>query len=429
MPPKVGNISSGDPEMAEDRLRRDPPSARAGDVDLDRDRALVRRCQEGEGAAFAELYTQYHDRLHRFCLRRLLNRDEADEITQEAFLRAWRALPTFSGEMRFYPWLTVIAKNLCTDAIRRRARYGTVEDLDRQPAHDVMRSDPSSMALSSEEAVMAAFDGQLAAQALTRLSDRHRNVLALREERGLSYQEIARAEGVEISTVETLLWRARQALKREYAQLAGVRVLGGALIAGGALRRLLERATRRAMRVADALSRVNGKGIAAAGVVTVALAGVAVTQVTHHGGPPSLTATTLAAPGAAGYSPTGTLFASTTPTTGAPVTPTTPPTSPSTGSGAPSTGPTRTGATTTPGAIGGVGSAAQNVAQVGGQLPPQLASQVPSIVSTVASNLSQLPNDVNQAAAGVTGSLPAPPVTVPAPVTNVVNGLSGLAGN
>ncbi|MGH9047363.1 MAG: RNA polymerase sigma factor, partial [Acidimicrobiales bacterium] len=188
--------------MAAGRITRSL-TAHGGDVDLDRDRALVQRCQGGDGAAFAELYTQYHDRLHRFCVRRLLNKDEADEVTQEAFLRAWRALPTFAGDLRFYPWLTVIAKNLCTDALRRQARYGTVANFDRV-GPDATRPDAFSTAISSEETVMASYDGELAAQALTRLSERHRKVLALREEAGLSYQEIARAEGVEISTVETL---------------------------------------------------------------------------------------------------------------------------------------------------------------------------------------------------------------------------------
>ena len=220
-----------------------------GDVDLDRDRALVLRCQEGDGAAFAELYTQYHGRLHRFCMRRVCDRDEAEEIAQEAFLRAWRALPTFSGGLRFYPWLTVIAKNLCTDVLRKRARCGTVEDIDRQSV-GALRLDPFSTTMSSEETVMATLDGELAAQALGRLSDRHRHVLRLREEHGLSYQEIATRQGVEVSTVETLLWRARQALKREYSALSGTRVLGGLLVGGAALRRLAERFGRRMARLA-----------------------------------------------------------------------------------------------------------------------------------------------------------------------------------
>ena len=190
-----------------------------GEVDLDRDRILVARSQAGDGSAFAELYTCYHDRLQRFCDRRLHDREEAADVTQEAFTRAWRALPSFAGERRFYPWLTVIAGNLCTDLLRQRARSRPTEELDRLRPRD---HEPAA-GESTEDSVMAAVDGELVVRALGKLSDRHRRVLTLREGAGLTYQEIATHEGVEITTVETLLWRARQALKREYAALIGKR--------------------------------------------------------------------------------------------------------------------------------------------------------------------------------------------------------------
>ena len=65
---------------------------------------------------------RYYERLLRFCLRRLNDRHEAEDAAQEAFARAWKALPRFAGERRFYPWLTVIAGNICTDMLRRRSR-------------------------------------------------------------------------------------------------------------------------------------------------------------------------------------------------------------------------------------------------------------------------------------------------------------------
>ncbi len=420
--------------MAHNRLQRSEQGARGGDVDLDRDRALVRRSQDGDGAAFAELYTQYHDRLHRFCMRRLINRDEADEVTQEAFLRASRALPSFSGELRFYPWLSVIAKNLCTDALRRSSRYGTIEDFDHQSANDATRPDSFSTAMSSEDAVMAALDGELAVEALTRLSDRHRKVLALREEAGLSYQEIARAEGVEVSTVETLLWRARQALKREYAQLADVRVLAGIFIAGASVRRLFERMARRASRVAMAISQVNGKGLAAAGVVTVALASVAATQSTSGVRTPSTTSGNAPAASAPAIPHSGT--PSTSGAQGPSGASATPPVNSAagggpgtTGSGGAPTGGSSTGGSSTGGSgAGPIGTATQGVVQAAGQLPPALASQVPSILNQVTSNLKQATSNLPN----VTGSAPlpvsTPPVTVPPPVTKAITGATSVLG-
>ena len=103
-------------------LRQEEFTGLCDDVDLGRDRALVERCQRGDSAAFANLYARYYERLLRFCLRRLSDRHEAEDATQEAFARAWKALPNFAGERRFYPWLTVIAGNICTDALRRRSR-------------------------------------------------------------------------------------------------------------------------------------------------------------------------------------------------------------------------------------------------------------------------------------------------------------------
>lgn len=97
---------------------------RIGDVDLERDRMLVDHAQHGDEAAFSELYLHYHERLYRYCLRRLENRTEAEDAAQEAFARAWKALSNLAGERRFYPWLTVIASNLCVDAARKRSRYG-----------------------------------------------------------------------------------------------------------------------------------------------------------------------------------------------------------------------------------------------------------------------------------------------------------------
>ena len=213
-------------------LREDELAGLCDDVDLERDRVLVERCQAGDSAAFGNLYARYYERLLRFCLRRLNDRHEAEDAAQEAFARAWKALPRFSGDKRFYPWLTVIAGNICTDMLRRRSRSTPTDDMEltaRQPL-GVVADD------TSEELVLAAVDGELVNRALGRLSVRHRHVLAMREGSGWTYQQIADHEGVEIGTIETLLWRARQALKREFAAVSDSKgALAGFLVASGAL--------------------------------------------------------------------------------------------------------------------------------------------------------------------------------------------------
>jgi RNA polymerase sigma factor (sigma-70 family) len=260
-------------------LRQEELTSLCDDVDLERDRALVERCQAGDSAAFGNLYARYYQRLLRFCLRRLNDRHEAEDAAQEAFARAWKALPQFAGERRFYPWLTVIAGNICTDMLRRRSRSTPTDDIEltaQQPV-GVVGAD------TSEELVIAAVDGELANRALDRLSTRHRHVLAMREESGWTYQQIADHEGVEIGTIETLLWRARQALKREFALVSESKeALAGFLVAGAALfRRTIFRVAHRGASVHSQSGNSGGLRNAVAGVAVTG-AVVAAALITPH---------------------------------------------------------------------------------------------------------------------------------------------------
>jgi len=221
---------------------------RSGDVDLERDRVLVERCQAGDRSAFDALYQRYHLRLTRFCLQRLRSSHDAEDVVQETFARAWRALPGFAGERRFYPWLTVIANNLCVDVQRSRNRLTPVDSSQLQ-TDDLGCYD-------TEDAVLHEVDAQMVTTAFARLHPRHQRVLQLREESGWSYQRIADHEGVGVAAVETLLWRARQSLKREFASLAGPE--GGAGVLSGLLVVFRNRAFRafgRPVRVAAASVR------------------------------------------------------------------------------------------------------------------------------------------------------------------------------
>src|SRR3981081_4555854 len=128
MHPSTGAFLGEDATVA---LQPSELSVLPDDVDLDRDRALVERCQSGDSSAFGELYARYYARVYRFCFRRLHDHEEAEDVAQDAFARAWRALPNFAGERRFYPWLTVIADNRCRDIQRRRVRTGQINGVRR----------------------------------------------------------------------------------------------------------------------------------------------------------------------------------------------------------------------------------------------------------------------------------------------------------
>jgi RNA polymerase sigma-70 factor (ECF subfamily) len=180
------------------------------DVDLARDRDLVLRAQAGDDEAFAQLYHRYHQRLIRFATKRVGDAGDAEEIAQETFARAYRALPTFGGERRFYPWMTVIASRLCIDWLRRTSRLEIGE------VADAATIDVDFDRLEREG------DVARLGVAMDRICPRHREVLDLREREGWSYQHIADHYKVSLGTVEALIWRARRALRREYEGLASI---------------------------------------------------------------------------------------------------------------------------------------------------------------------------------------------------------------
>jgi RNA polymerase sigma-70 factor (ECF subfamily) len=354
-------------------------SALHDDVDLDRDRVLVERCQAGDSSAFGELYSRYYARVYRFCFRRLHDHEEAEDVAQDAFARAWRALPNFAGERRFYPWLTVIADNRCRDIQRRRVRSTPTADVDiaaKQAAEPLCADTP-------EDALMLSVEGDLAVEALGRLSPRHRQVLSLREGSGWTYQEIASHEGVEIRTVESLIWRARQALKREYASIAKVNGVIGGIAVGrwGAMRRAAGSLTRRVHPVAAVLGSTGGaRGLATAVALTsfavVAAAVPGTSQAEQH-------AVTAAAPAAQAMSGRGGSGGSASPPSAS--LRSTSPSSPggSALSSAPPSGAVVPDQTTvspaaTAGGSSGTGTAGTGVPGVPGAVPTPGLSQVPS---------------------------------------------------
>jgi RNA polymerase sigma-70 factor (ECF subfamily) len=403
-------------------LRQEELTSLCDDVDLERDRALVERCQAGDSAAFGNLYARYYERLLRFCLRRLNDRHEAEDAAQEAFARAWKALPRFAGERRFYPWLTVIAGNICTDMLRRRSRSTPTDDMELTAQHAA----GAEAADTSEELVLAAVDGELVNRALERLSTRHRHVLAMREGSGWTYQQIADHEGVEIGTIETLLWRARQALKREFAVVSESKeALAGFLIATGAFfRRTLFRVAHRGAGVSQQGSGTGGLRNAMAGVAVTGAA-VAAAFIAPHalsggpGTPAAAAGSALAAPPLALGGPASATGNSVATAAGGGAS--------SGASGGPSGigsdgGGGGGGQSHTGGAAGPVVNAASGGASSGG------LSQAAGGLSQAAGGLSQAAGGLANAGTNVTGGLNPAAGGLGNTVNNVTGGLNQAAG-
>jgi len=180
---------------------------------VDPDRELVERARTGERAAFDQLVARYQRRLLRLVLRLLRDQAEAEDVVQEAFLRAYRALPRFRGDAAFYTWLYRIALNGARNAILRRRQRGAPAPLPSQlPAPVPDAGTPESMLLSKQ--VMLAIDAAMEAPPLEL-----RSAIVLREIEGLSYEEIAQVMECPLGTVRSRIFRAREAIARRLRPL------------------------------------------------------------------------------------------------------------------------------------------------------------------------------------------------------------------
>jgi RNA polymerase sigma-70 factor (ECF subfamily) len=177
------------------------------------DAGLAARARNGESKAFAELVSRHQDRVFRFVLRMTGSREEAMDITQETFMKAWQAMPRWRAEAQFGTWLLQIARNGTLDLLRRDAVVGFEALDDEFPAADPMPG--------PEERVDARRRLESLDAALRSLAVEHREVLLLREVEGLSYDEIAETLGVAGGTVKSRIARARASLLERLVPATG----------------------------------------------------------------------------------------------------------------------------------------------------------------------------------------------------------------
>lgn len=172
------------------------------------DRERVRLAQQGDQAAYGALVRQHQDRIYRHLLHLTGSRDEALELAQEVFIKAWEALPQWRPDAQFHTWLYRIASNLALDVMRRRkvVQFVALED-----DYDAPSQAPGPEAQLHAKQRIRALDA-----ALARLNPEQRAIVLLREVEGLSYDEIAAALDIDEGTVKSRLARARAALAADY---------------------------------------------------------------------------------------------------------------------------------------------------------------------------------------------------------------------
>jgi RNA polymerase sigma-70 factor (ECF subfamily) len=179
------------------------------------DEELVEACQAGEASAFDVLVARWEDKIRGAAYRFVGSEEEARDVAQEAFLKAYRALGGFKGEARFSSWLYQITTNLCRDRLRRRRTRPSMSLEELEEAGPVIvETRPGAHELLLQQDLARAVR-----RAVHALPDEQREVVILKEYQGLTFLEIAQSLDLPVSTVKTRLYRGlgqlRLRLERE----------------------------------------------------------------------------------------------------------------------------------------------------------------------------------------------------------------------
>ncbi len=176
---------------------------------------LIRRAQQGDNGAFEELLLLHQKKVYNLCLRMSANPDDALDLSQEAFLRAWRSLGQYQFEASFSTWLFRLTSNICIDFLRRKKRRQetslteSYDDSDEGTELSVpdAQPGPEQQAMTNETKIELA-------RAMEQLSPKHREILQLRVIEDLQYEQIADILGVRVGTVKSRLARARLSFRK-----------------------------------------------------------------------------------------------------------------------------------------------------------------------------------------------------------------------
>lgn len=190
--------------------------------DREVDQQLVERVQRGDKHAFDLLVSKYQRKLGRLLSRFIRDPSEVEDVTQEAFIKAYRALPGFRGDSAFYTWLYRIGINTAKNhlvALGRRAPTST--EMDAEEAENLDSGEQLRDLNTPENQMMSKQVGETVNQTLLELPEELRTALTLREIEGLSYEEIAAAMQCPVGTVRSRIFRAREAVADKLRPLLG----------------------------------------------------------------------------------------------------------------------------------------------------------------------------------------------------------------
>lgn len=176
------------------------------------DQALVERVQQGDKKAFDLLVLKYQHRIMKVLSRYMYDQHEVQDLAQEAFIKAYRALPNFRGDSAFYTWLYRIAINTAKNHLVSQGRRPPSEDIDASDAEQYDGESALKEYASPERELLTDEIQRVVAAAIEELPDDLKTAITLRELEGMSYDEIAEAMDCPIGTVRSRIFRAREAI-------------------------------------------------------------------------------------------------------------------------------------------------------------------------------------------------------------------------
>ena len=182
------------------------------------EKAIIEKVLAGDNNAFGELVEAYQDKVYNLALRMCGNADDAFDLAQDAFFRAWRGLSGFQFESAFSTWLFRLTSNVCLDWLRAKKRRPTVSLTTLDDEGEEVQMEIRDPGKSPEELLLAAEDRAAVAKAMNELPVEFREILTLRAIDDLSYTEIAEILHLREGTVKSRLSRARLALRNKLLQ-------------------------------------------------------------------------------------------------------------------------------------------------------------------------------------------------------------------
>lgn len=180
---------------------------------MDNEQSLIRRAQKGDQDAFATLVDEHQRYIYNLAFRVLKDENEALDLTQETFVRAWTALPNFKGQSQFRTWLYRIVTNLCYNRLPNLRR--SLNDL----GDDVMEDIPETTFDNPAHEFESSETRTYLYKAIEALDANYKLLITLRYQSELSYDEIASTLNLPLGTVKTGIFRAKEQLRRSLARL------------------------------------------------------------------------------------------------------------------------------------------------------------------------------------------------------------------